>query len=444
MPKCKECKKGGLFTKVNKNGVCYQCLLHASNEAYKKLVASITPEMKDALALAEISANLSGEIEAKQKEKNVKIAEIASLNREIAGLKKQIISDNETIELEEFALYKPKYDFQHAEQFKEALEKIRDEQKEMIKAKTAATGATNWTVNNNATQGKKMVNDTTKLCLRSFNNECETAVSQVKFNTFDRCLERMQKACDSINTLGKILNITISPKYFALKEKELRLALEYQMKKQEEKEELRALREQQREEAKLAKEIEEARREAEKEKKHYEQALAKLDLQLQTCKTDDERNGLLAKKNEISGRIDDITTKLADIDYRQANQKAGYVYIISNIGSFGEGVYKIGMTRRLDPEDRIDELGDASVPFIFDIHAMIFSEDAPKLEAALHRAFADRRVNRMNYRKEYFRVSLAEIKNVVTQNHDKTVEFKDNPEAEDYRESSMIGEEKIA
>lgn len=111
--------------------------------------------------------------------------------------------------------------------------------------------------------------------------------------------------------------------------------------------------------------------------------------------------------------MSDIDKSLANIDYRQANMKAGYVYIISNIGAFGENVYKIGMTRRLDPQDRIDELGDASVPFNFDVHAMIFSDDAPALEASLHKAFEDKKINMVNQRREFFNVTLDEIKEVV-------------------------------
>lgn len=113
--------------------------------------------------------------------------------------------------------------------------------------------------------------------------------------------------------------------------------------------------------------------------------------------------------------------------------KAGYVYIISNIGSFGKNIYKIGMTRRLEPQDRVDELGDASVPFNFDIHAMIFSDNAPALEAALHKAFDNKKVNMVNRRREFFNVTLDEIKEVIKQNFDKTVEFIDTPDAEQYR-----------
>lgn len=134
----------------------------------------------------------------------------------------------------------------------------------------------------------------------------------------------------------------------------------------------------------------------------------------------------------------DLDLALKEVDYREANQRAGYVYIISNIGAFGENIYKIGMTRRLELEERIDELGGASVPFRFDIHAMIFSDDAPKLESALHRAFEHKRVNLVNSRKEFFNMTLAEISEVIKTNHDKTVEFLKVPPAQQFRESLLI------
>ena len=149
---------------------------------------------------------------------------------------------------------------------------------------------------------------------------------------------------------------------------------------------------------------------------------------------------LLSKKAELEGQLFDIDKALKDVDYRQANMRAGYVYIISNIGAFGENVYKIGMTRRLEPQERIDELGDASVPFNFDVHAMIFSDDAPALETALHKAFENRKLNMVNQRREFFNVTLEEIKEVVKKNFDKTVEFIDVPDAEQYRISMRMKE----
>ena len=212
---------------------------------------------------------------------------------------------------------------------------------------------------------------------------------------------------------------------------------------QEEKEAMRAAREEEREQAKLQKEIEEARKSINKEKKHYENAKEKLILQLEKCSTDEEKSDIQSKINEIDEKLAEINKNLEDIDYREANKRAGYVYVISNIGSFGEGIYKIGMTRRLEPMDRVDELGDASVPFKFDVHAMIFSDDAPALENALHKAFDDRKVNMINGRKEFFRVSLEEIEKVVKENHEKLIEFNEVPDAEQYRETLKIKESLI-
>lgn len=236
------------------------------------------------------------------------------------------------------------------------------------------------------------------------------------------------------------MSVSIISNYYDLKIQELRLALEYQIQKQREKEEKAELRAQQREEARLQKELKEQRKNIDKERKHYEQALSNINHQISTA-SDDNIEDLNQKKEEIIQSLSEIDTKIKDIDYREANQKAGYVYVISNIGSFGEDIYKIGMTRRLNPQDRVDELGDASVPFKFDVHAMIFSEDAPALEAALHRAFEDRKLNLVNQRREFFRVSLDEIKDVVKNNFDKTVEFVDVPDADQYRISLKLREE---
>ena len=231
------------------------------------------------------------------------------------------------------------------------------------------------------------------------------------------------------------MNIAINKPYLDLKVQELRLAFEYRQKKQEEKEAQKATRAEMREAARLQKEIEAQRKKIEKEQTHYQTAYEKILKQLEAVPNDAD---LLQKKSELETQLQDIDKAMKDIDYREANQRAGYVYVISNIGAFGENVYKIGMTRRLDPQDRIDELGDASVPFNFDVHAMIFSDDAPALEAALHKAFESRKLNMVNTRREFFNVTLDEIKDVVKKNFDKTVEFIDVPDAEQYRISQKM------
>lgn len=216
-----------------------------------------------------------------------------------------------------------------------------------------------------------MVKDMQKLLLRAFNSECDELIDKVKYNTFDTALKRMRSSCEAISKLGNIMGVAITTQYFNAKYEELCLSLEYKKKKQDEKEEQKEIRARMREEAKLQKEIEETRKKIAKEQSHYQNALSHIEQQIETANEAD-RVELLKKKEQIVNELSEIDKSMKDIDYRAANARAGYVYIISNVGSFGENVYKIGMTRRLEPMDRVDELGDASVPFNFDVHAMIF------------------------------------------------------------------------
>lgn len=359
------------------------------------------------------------------------------VDSEIKIAKENLIETNDEVLMQSFALYAPQFQFTSSAMYKEELDIIRKKEKDMIREGTAATGNMNWTVNGSSSQGKKMVKDMQKLLIRAFNSECDDCVDHVRFNNIETMEKRIRASHEAISKLGTVMSISISARYLNLKLKELRLSYEYQQKKQEEKERLRQLRADERERVKLEKEIEEARKKLEKEKKHYSNALEKLKAQFATA-TEQELPALEMKKKELESQLGEIAHSIEQVDYRAANQKAGYVYVISNIGAFGEGIYKIGMTRRLEPMDRIDELGDASVPFDFDVHALIFSEDAPALEAALHRAFDSRKVNMVNTRREFFRVSLDEVKKVVYENFDKTVEFVDVPPAEQYRESLIL------
>ncbi len=406
------------------------------------LKSLITPELQDLLDLKKEISALQDEASAKQltldglnhqiREKKDKLL---CLEKTITQKEKEIVCLEDEILVQEFGLYTPKFDFANALEYKEALSEIRAEQKSVIKNKRATTGARGWVVNESAAKGKKLVTDTQKLLLRAFNSECDELVRKVKYTNFDASLDKIQKSAEAISKLGRVMDISITPEYLRLKKDELHLAFEYQCKKQEEKEAAKLARAEQREQAKLQKELDAERRKIEKEQTHYQTAYEKLKSQISQNPNDPE---LLKKKNDMEERLSDIEKALSDIDYRQANMKAGYVYIISNIGSFGKDVYKIGMTRRLDPQERIDELGDASVPFRFDVHAMIFSDDAPALEAALHRAFEDRKLNMVNKRREFFHVTLDEIKEVVKKNFDKTVEFIDTPDAEQYRVSMKM------
>lgn len=406
--------------------------IKAENENLKSLM---TPELQDASNMMKKIAELQKSIGELQNQLLKRQTELQKMNSEIKDKKSQLIILDDEILVQEFGLYKPTFDFASSLDYKEELMKIRSQQKDLIKNKNAVSGNMNWQVNGSSSKGKKMVSDTQKLLLRAFNNECDDIVAKVKYTNFDASLDRIYKSAEAISKLGNIMSISVSPKYIDAKVKELRLAFEYQQKKQSEKEELKAARAEQREQAKIQKEIEEQRKKIEKEQSHYQTAYEKITAQL-TLYPDNA--DLLNKRTELETKLSDIDKALTDIDYRQANMKAGYVYIISNIGAFGENVYKIGMTRRLDPQERVDELGDASVPFNFDVHAMIFSDDAPALETALHHAFEDRKLNMVNQRREFFNVTLDEIKEVIRKNFDKTVEFIDTPDAEQYRISQKM------
>ena len=425
-------------------GTQYKNELEALQKEYDMLKSVTTPEMQDALRIKQEISTLQDQkksVEANIADLNATVAQKISLINTLDGTirekNQKIIWMDDEILVQEFGLYQPTFDFASSLDYKEELAKVRALQKDMIKKGQAVTGNTNWQVDGNASKGKKMVSDTQKLLLRAFNSECDDLVSKVRYTNFDASLTRISKSAETISKLGAIMGISVTQQYLSAKIKEIRLAFEYQLKKQQEKEDLKAARAEQREQARAQKELEEQRKKIEKEQTHYQTVFQKLEAQLLAHPDDPD---LLDKKAKMEQQLSDIEKSLTDIDYRQANMKAGYVYVISNIGAFGENVYKIGMTRRLEPQDRIDELGDASVPFNFDVHAMIFSDDAPALEAALHRAFEDKKLNMINHRREFFRVTLDEIKDVIRKNFDKTVEFVDVPIAEQYRMSMKMRE----
>ncbi len=355
------------------------------------------------------------------------------ISEQVESLKQQVIELNDVKLLQEVGYYEPLYHFT-SDEYAQRLNAVRVQQKEMIRAKTAVVCNTEWYVNNNRTQGKKWTNNAVKSALLAFNLECDNVIAHVKYHNYDSMAARIRSCHQKLSILNSVNDVSISLKYLDLKLSELTLVFEMELAKEREKEERRLQREIQREQARVEKELEEERKRLEKENTHYLNILSKLkQRQLQGALDLEELSALNEKIDEAESKLAEIERAIQEVDYRKANQRAGYVYVISNIGAFGEGVYKIGMTRRLDPLDRIAELSGASVPFRFDVHALIFSEDAPSLEAKLHNTFATRRVNHVNNRKEFFRVELSEIEEVVRQNHDRTVEFHSFPEALEYR-----------
>lgn len=360
-------------------------------------------------------------------------AQRGAMSSEIARLQRELELLNEEEYFADFGLYQPRYDFEDSEKYKQALVSLRDEQKRMVKDGAAATCSTEWTVAGSAAKGRQMTNKELKLLLRAFNGECDAAIAKVKYNNFGSLEQRIVRSKEALNKLGSVNQCSISDEYLKLKLSELSLFHEYQEKKQEEKEEQQRIKEQMREEKRAQEEIDRAVRHAEEEEKRYQQALEK-------ARAEVERSAG-AKHEKALQKIQELETRLAEAQANreraisQAQQtRKGHVYVISNIGSFGEDIFKIGLTRRLVPMDRVKELGDASVPFPFDVHAMIHSEDAPALEHELHKRFHPQRVNMVNERKEFFMISLEEVAAAVHDIHGE-IEFTKLAEAVEYRKS---------
>ncbi|APQ71806.1 DUF4041 domain-containing protein [Clostridium botulinum] len=340
----------------------------------------------------------------------------------------------------EVGVFKKQYDFEISEEYSVKLKEIQKKQADYIKNGNAIIINLSEfieTLELNKSTRNKFVNSISKLVLRAFNNECDAALSKINSNNITNIRNRIESSFNQINKLSSLFAVSIHSDYLKLKIEELQLAFEYEVKKQEEKEEQKALKEHMREEAKVLKEIEIAKKKIEKEETHFTNALADVKNKLKNA-NDTEKENLLKKLEELENKIKEIEENKKDILNREQNTRAGYVYIISNIGSFGENVYKIGMTRRLNPIERISELSSASVPFSFDVHAMIFSEDAPTLENSLHKIFEKYSVNKINLRKEFFRLPLDKIEHEVKKNHNAVVKFTKLAKAEEYRQTLKL------
>ena len=346
----------------------------------------------------------------------------------------------ESNDLRSYGFYKPHYDFDTSEQYKIKLELNIDKQKNLVKTERAAICNTTWTVGGSEKDGKKMIKQATKMMLRAFNGESDAAVANVKYNNIHIMESRINKTHEDINKMGTVNQISITDEYLNLKIEELRLTHEYEEKKHEEKEEQRKIREIQREEEKEIIELEKAQKEAEQKEKEYQKALEKA-----RAEQADAKGKELDLLNQKIQKLETELKQAQDDNQRAISMaqktKSGHVYIISNVGSFGENIFKIGMTRRLDPIDRIIELSGASVPFTFDVHAMMYSENAPELESKMHNHFNDKRVNMINNRKEFFNISIDDICNFAKKNNIETKITK-LAEAREYRETLSIKNKK--
>lgn len=367
---------------------------------------------------------LDGEIQAAQTHQSQLYSECAQLSAQLAELQGAYTN---AAALAEYGLT----DFQHPAELsidlQEHLKQTQARIKEMVREKTAYRASTTFTFNNSHAKGKKFVADMAKMMLRAYNAEAENCVLTVKAGNGESARKRLERARDQVKKLGSMIDLEITFDYHKLRLEELDLALRYQNAKKLEKENEREERARLREEAKARKEIEAERAKLAKERSHYENVLAEL-------RSHEETSGIA----EMEAKLAEIQEQIDSMDFRAANQRAGYVYVISNIGAFGERMVKIGMTRRLDPLDRVRELSDASVPFNFDVHALFFSEDAVQVETELHHCFADKRVNLVNPRREFFAVTPREVKEALKNITGNLLEFREDPEAEQYHQSEAL------
>jgi Domain of unknown function (DUF4041)/Meiotically up-regulated gene 113 len=387
-------------------------------------------------ALDELRERIEGEIAQAKTNKSALEYEYGIGKQVYDQLLKEKSSVEEALEIYSYGLYKPHYSFESPESFAQEIEKVRAQCRELIQTGAAAICTTEWQVNGSVVEGRRQTRHYQKIMLRAFNGECDAAILKIRWNNVLSMEERVNKSFEAINKLGVTHQISLSDEYLHLRTSELRLTHELREKQQQQKEESRGAREQIREEIRAQKEIEQARAAAEKEELRYTKALEQARAELQFVQ-ESERANLQSRIREIEIQLrKNVALKERAISMAQIT-RAGHVYVISNIGSFGEDVFKIGMTRRMDPADRVRELGGASVPFGFDLHAMIYSENAPELENRFHKKFKLQRLNLVNGRKEFFQVTLDDIE-AFARGNGSTLEFIKAVEAREYRETKAL------
>lgn len=344
------------------------------------------------------------------------------LEEEIQCAREQLVETQGLVEFQDVGLYQYRHPAESSVALRNELDKTRAQIKDTVRTKTAILASTSFTFNNSAAQGRKFVSEMSRIMLRAYNAEAENCVKTVKAGNLPAAQARLRKAMDQIAQQGRMIDLRVAEQYHWLRLRELELAADFHMRVQAEKEAERERRAELAEQRKAEQELRRERERLEKELAHYSNAIAMLE-------KNDDYDGVARLRVKLA----DVVRAIENVDYRQANIRAGFVYVISNIGAFGANMIKIGMTRRLEPMDRVRELGDASVPFRFDVHALFFADDAVLVESQLHQAFADKRVNRVNLRREFFYATPGEVLDVLKDTVGEVVEYNPSPEAEEYR-----------
>ena len=394
------------------------------NEIYKEhilnqtLIQNIEANQSKLATLEETiereKAKIEHDIEARISEKSTELNQLSS---EISKVKKEL--KNKKLEVENLEplvtvvnIDTEGLELATSQELKNILSKYKLEEAELVKNNTAVDALIN--------DDKKFVNNQIRQILRSFNAECDLAISNVTLKNIDTMRSKILRSYETLNKIYKSDGVQITKDFLENKLQQLITAHAYQEKLEDEREQKRIIQEQ----AKI-----------EKDETQFKNEISKLMKYLQKTDNEVEKTLYIDKIKECEEKLSELETVKSDVLNREKNTRAGFVYIISNIGSFGENIFKIGMTRRLEPMDRIKELSSASVPFEFDVHALIFSDDAPTLESILHNTFREYEVNKVNHRKEFFSIPLDKIEKVVTEHHNATVQWTYDAAAEEYRES---------
>lgn len=357
-------------------------------------------------------------------------ARIALLEGELRALRLQLeaLASEETVVfndervLQEVGIYRYHHPLETAAAYRDRLTDLSERIATLVKSDRGIQKSEMFTYDGSLAKGRKMTNDLGRLMLRAYNAEADNSIRTLRVGNVVTAKKRLEASRTAIAKLGRMMEMSITDEFHALRLEEIELTADFLMKKQEEKEEAREERARLREERKVAMELAAERERLDKERSHIVNAIQKL-----------QATG--GNDAELELRLAELDAAIAQNDYRAANIRAGYVYVISNRGAFGDSVIKIGLTRRLEPLDRVNELGGASVPFRFDVHALFFSEDAVGLEAELHQHFADRRLNCVNTRKEFFFATPAEVREVLEAKVGNLLEFAERVEATEFLQS---------
>ncbi|HCU8392407.1 TPA: DUF4041 domain-containing protein, partial [Staphylococcus aureus] len=378
---------------------------------------------------------------------NIENQKIKREIQELKNLKKDLISSIEegTKELEHITSYLNdelfKYDIEltypfdlvevDSSQINTYIKKLQMKEKELLNLEEVK-------IFNVSTENKRHQNAQAKQIIRLFNAETSQLINKVNSKNIESMQNKIFKSYEGINKIFETDNVRIPETLLDIKLEMLDLMHKYQVKIEDEKIIRREERARLKEIEQAEKEMEKKLKELDKDIRHHNNEIKKLTMYLNNTDLQVEKELYIEKIRELDQSLKNLNSERENVEDRKDNAQSGFVYIISNIGSFGENVYKIGVTRRLEPMDRINELSSASVPFEFDVHALIFSENAFELENKLHEYFKKYKVNKVNGRKEFFKVNINEIKDKVLSEHNSTVQFIDEPKAIQYRETLRL------